>query len=92
MRYRQQRAGIQEKLNDLHVIRNTGSVQIRDVVKRHTAAEQPRYQRFQKTPLQLAFPLRSPQAQGGKYLERDGGVALRAAVEFVRQWIGLAYP
>jgi len=75
----------------LHIVGHARAVQIRDVVQRHAAAEEARHQRLQKAPFEFAPPLRRAQAQGREYLERERGVAPRAAIEFVGQRVGLAY-
>ncbi len=91
MRHIEQRAGIQKKFHDLHVVGHAAAVQIGHIVERHAGAEQPCHQRFQKAALEFAFPLRCAQAQCREYFQGKGSIAPRAPIELIGERIRLAH-
>jgi hypothetical protein len=65
------------------------TLRMSDVQQR--ARIQKEYQGLQEPPLEVAMPLRRPQAQRGENLQLDRRIGPRTAVEFVDQRVGLAY-
>ena len=90
--YVEQGAGIQEELDDAHVLRYARRVQIGYVVERHAPAKEPRHQGLQEAAFEFALPVRCAQAQGRENRQAQGGIAPRTVVELVGQRVRLAYP
>jgi len=87
----QQRSRVQKELDDFDILRHGVFMQVAHILERHVIAEQSLHQGLQKAPLEVAMPLRRPQAQRGENLQLDRRVGPRTAVKLIDQRVRLAY-